>query len=201
MSRWVQSYMYKGVGHVQAPLWLSTCHCSFCFLRYQNCSRPSFLPSFVLLFDLQEFSLEGLLALTKENKKDTVRHIYGDIIFRPLFTYWHTKRFMPRSQYRPFQHRIKEPYWEFCQLCREIPRLVFFFHLSFGQDTHCWAPPMVVLGTKWRQIASPGVHWFMLILVTGIYVRFPNHGVADPWHFGTIRMRIRGSIPLTNRSG
>jgi hypothetical protein len=58
------------VGHHHAvlisvgSLWLSTCHCSFCFLLYQNCSRPCFLPIFVLLFGLQESSLQGLLALT-----------------------------------------------------------------------------------------------------------------------------------------
>jgi hypothetical protein len=45
-------------------LWLSTCHCSFCFLfGIKNCSHPCCLPIFVLFFDLQESWLEDLLAL------------------------------------------------------------------------------------------------------------------------------------------
>ncbi len=45
------------VGHLHTvlvfsarSLWLSTCYCSFCFLWYQNCSRPCFLSTLVCCF-------------------------------------------------------------------------------------------------------------------------------------------------------
>jgi hypothetical protein len=98
------------------------------------------------------------VAYQGEQERYRIRRIYGDAIRPPSAQCTCNPRactdnnliHASRPQSRPFQHRIraKGPYWEFCQFCREIPRLGFFFHRNFGLDTHCWAPPMVVLGTK-----------------------------------------------------